>query len=263
MEFLVLLCGDILVEVLRYGNRYKLVQLEKVGRRLHLIVEGFFENTPFIRLTLQINPEIRDTFVCKQGISIIGNQQTNISPNELAEFPSFLRFGEVRLCYQDKNNSIGQRCELINGHLQLLEPALRDTGLVFLKDLVVADDRYTFRTHAQLLAYVGIQLLSICDSSHGYKFYIVLHDDQDSAPTIISSLLMMPPIYASSIFKIHICPGRVTSLPVECISYWLNQSPKETEILGAVPIQRFLKISMNEIQNIKAMCDHLHEVFPL
>lgn len=54
--FLVKLCGDVLLEVLRFGNRRRLTVLECVGRRIHLIVELFFQIKPFHRLNLTFKP---------------------------------------------------------------------------------------------------------------------------------------------------------------------------------------------------------------
>ena len=39
MRFFVILCGDVLLEVLQFGNRRQLVKLERVGGRLHWMVE--------------------------------------------------------------------------------------------------------------------------------------------------------------------------------------------------------------------------------
>ena len=52
----VYLCGDVFLEVLRYGNRRQLIKLERVGRRILRIAERFLVKSLFIRL----NPEIHD-----------------------------------------------------------------------------------------------------------------------------------------------------------------------------------------------------------
>ena len=54
-KFFVILCGDVLLEVLQFGNRRQLVKLERVGRRLHWIIENRFGNRPFLRLGLDLN----------------------------------------------------------------------------------------------------------------------------------------------------------------------------------------------------------------
>ena len=49
---IVRLCGDVFVEVLSYGERRRLIKLERVGRRFHRCTEAFFAKTPIIRLNL-------------------------------------------------------------------------------------------------------------------------------------------------------------------------------------------------------------------
>ena len=55
-KFFVILCGDVLLEVLQFGNRRQLVKLERVGRRLHWIVDDCFGCRPFLRLRLNLMP---------------------------------------------------------------------------------------------------------------------------------------------------------------------------------------------------------------
>ena len=55
-QFFVRMCGDVLLEMLYCGNRQQLVKLERVGRRIHLMVENFVGERPFLRLTFQIQP---------------------------------------------------------------------------------------------------------------------------------------------------------------------------------------------------------------
>ena len=54
-KFFVILCGDVLLEVLQFGNRRQLVKLERVGRRLYWMVENFYGGRPFLRLDLDIS----------------------------------------------------------------------------------------------------------------------------------------------------------------------------------------------------------------
>ena len=58
-KFFVIICGDVLLEVLQFGNRRQLVKLERVGRRLHWIVENFYGGRPFLRLGLNIYPRFQ------------------------------------------------------------------------------------------------------------------------------------------------------------------------------------------------------------
>ena len=55
-EFVLVLCNDVFLEIIRWGNRRQLVKLERVGKRFHWNVERFFSKTPFLRLDLLIGP---------------------------------------------------------------------------------------------------------------------------------------------------------------------------------------------------------------
>ena len=54
-EYFVTLCQDVLVEVLHYGKRRQLTKFEQNGRRFHCIIENFFEQKPFLRLSIKID----------------------------------------------------------------------------------------------------------------------------------------------------------------------------------------------------------------
>ena len=53
-EYSVFLCRDVLVEVLRYGDRLWLTKFERIGRRLHWTIVNFFREMPFLRLNLEL-----------------------------------------------------------------------------------------------------------------------------------------------------------------------------------------------------------------
>ena len=44
------------LEVLRWGNRYKLAILEKNGRYFHWFIDRYFKEAPFLRLNLELFP---------------------------------------------------------------------------------------------------------------------------------------------------------------------------------------------------------------
>ena len=52
----VLLCTDILLEVLRYLNRCQIIKLEAAGGRIHRIVVRYLGNEPYITRFLQLKP---------------------------------------------------------------------------------------------------------------------------------------------------------------------------------------------------------------
>ena len=57
IEFYVSLCGDVLFEVLKFGDRRPITKLERVGRRFYYLIERCFSVTPFLRLDLKLEPE--------------------------------------------------------------------------------------------------------------------------------------------------------------------------------------------------------------
>ena len=62
IQFVVRLCSDAFLEVIYWGDRRQLTSLEKLGKRLHLLIDGWFEEAPFLRLDLHIAP-LRYIFV--------------------------------------------------------------------------------------------------------------------------------------------------------------------------------------------------------
>ena len=56
VEFFICLCSDVLLEVLRWGNRYHLAALEENGRSFHYLIDRYFKEAPFLRLNLELNP---------------------------------------------------------------------------------------------------------------------------------------------------------------------------------------------------------------
>ena len=53
-KYSVFLCRDVLVEVLRYGDRLWLTKFERIGRSLHWTIVNFFREMPFLRLNLEL-----------------------------------------------------------------------------------------------------------------------------------------------------------------------------------------------------------------
>ena len=47
VKFRVRLCRDVLLETLLFGDRRQLTELERGGRRFHIIIENYFEKMPF------------------------------------------------------------------------------------------------------------------------------------------------------------------------------------------------------------------------
>ena len=56
VEFLIRLCHDVLLDVLRCGNRHQLAELEKNGDRFHWFIDFYFKEAPFLRLEMGLVP---------------------------------------------------------------------------------------------------------------------------------------------------------------------------------------------------------------
>ena len=56
MEFYLTFCFDILLELLRFGDRRMLTKIQGVGRQFHVMGEKYFPITPFLRLNLRLDP---------------------------------------------------------------------------------------------------------------------------------------------------------------------------------------------------------------
>ena len=55
-ELFVVLCNDVLLQVLQHGNRRQLVKLQRIGRRFHKMIEVYFRDKPFLRLNFRLAP---------------------------------------------------------------------------------------------------------------------------------------------------------------------------------------------------------------
>ena len=62
VQFVVRVCSDVFLEVLYWGDRRHLIKLEKIGRRLHWLIDGRFKRAPFLCLDIYIN---RRVFILK------------------------------------------------------------------------------------------------------------------------------------------------------------------------------------------------------
>ena len=109
LEFIACLCHYVLLKTLLYGNRRRITKLERVGRRLHRIIENFFKQIPFLRLSIEVDPpyflnifnenmnlKILLVMMCKCA-AIFRKGGSFIISHSL--FPPFLRFNKIQLWY--------------------------------------------------------------------------------------------------------------------------------------------------------------------
>ena len=55
-KFFVIVCHDVFLEVLCFGNRCQFIKLERVGRRFYRPINSMFNEMPFLRLHLNLEP---------------------------------------------------------------------------------------------------------------------------------------------------------------------------------------------------------------
>ena len=146
-------------------------------------------------------------------------------------------------------------------HLQPLKQALSNSMLNF-RGEINQDASNHFRDHSQLLHHVQNQLLHICNA-RCYKFNIRFFSGKDTAAVIISSILQMQLFSVCPIVGFYFSNNDPMELPIETISNWLNRrnrAPDEFEVNKKFRRERFLHISVPEIQNGRKMCDNSNEV---
>ena len=164
--------------------------------------------------------------------------RAKISLSDLAAFPPFLRFDEIELRFLDPDSSfldsdgemefpdttpIGESCQLFESQLPSIKPTLDDSILTIYCG-VYETKPSRFRNNAELIDFLRNRLLTICDNSHGYDFYILLKSDMRAAE-YISSILQMPQIDQCSYVTIFLYfdSDQQIRLPVETISKWINR----------------------------------------
>ena len=185
-----------------------------------------------------------------------------ISLQDLALFPAFLRFREVHLLYNYGSQSIAEKCDLFDGCLQSIKPALNDSNLINYICIVSENAANQFSNYQTLIEYIRERLLPICESSRQYLFGFNLFSDKNSASNIIALILQMSQIYRYGCFGVYIgLIGTIPAqLPIETISTWLNRNSGAMEIHQKQTDSFLLIRSSETFQNIPEMCDFLKMV---
>ena len=160
---------------------------------------------------------------------IVGNTTTKVSLANLRSVPRFLRFNEVRLFYTYTivgQKSIEEKCWSIESYLQPLKEALNDSISIQFDGVIDRNDHRDFNNHSILLNHLSEELLTICNSSCGYDFYISLRTDEAEAETnVINSIIQMPQICRCSHLRINLFfVPQPMLLPIDAISSWLNRT---------------------------------------
>ena len=185
--------------------------------------------------------------------------------NELATFPLFLRFDNVKIWCQYDDRLNEEKCEFIENQLLPLKLALCDSNVVeFIATIFREGCRY-FSDHSMLLDFIRNRFLPICNLSRRYKFKIYFFSDKNSATEIIASILEMAEIKQCSNVEIGITTGNHEGLPIEEILNWLEPSADVKKANLQNQKERFLKIFYygisGLIQNAREMLKALTKVY--
>ena len=192
----------------------------------------------------------------------IGNERKEISLENLATFPPFLRFDKVILQYDKGSHSyFPTKCLLFEDCLNSIKSALKDSNEIYFSASINRADPSHFSNHSSVITYLRDRLLPICDSSRRYVFSIDFLSDKNSTTEAISSILQICQVRRCSNVCFIIWWSEPTRLPAEAISNWLVPKTDDgVEICGNKGENRLLHIFSNTIPNAQEMWDHLKEV---
>lgn len=264
-QFFLCLCHDVLFEALLFGDRRRLTKFERIGRYFHTMIENFFKQMPFLRLCLKIDPSNKDIFV----ITGLVHEQI-ISFTEMTTIPPFVRLKDVELWYmKDFQQPIEEKCAFIENRLLPFQSALNDSNMIECYARIRIDQyRDDFNDHLGFIEYIRNRMLPICNSSRGYKFFIIFESDVNSGTNVIASLLQMAEIKRCPNVEINLCiPWECQNqLPVEEISNWLERSADDVGNYIQNKKERFLTVKLfasnhHFFQNVREILDQLKTKF--
>ena len=259
LTFLLKLCGDVLHEVLCFGNRQRLTALERVGRRFYRIVESFFPTKPFQSVNLTLHPAGFLTYNIGLFISclsttlnvLIGTPGT-VLDSGLANIPTFVRINELFLRYNADEMPIETKCTLFLNRLDSSKLYVKNANTVNFCGRIVRHDECCFEDSSQLLKHLN-KLIYVFSNACRFKFQLSFWSDEDMAGYTMGRILSIPEVYYSSNVEItFFCARHSTALPIKDISDWLHYNYTGKE--GA------LRINLHDIVNGRELCKHLENV---
>ena len=115
--------------------------------------------------------------------AFVGKQLTDLN-----SVPSFLRFNDLKLQYDNDSQPIAEKCQLFKECLQQLRASLSDLNEFFLTSFIDRENSSDFSDHLTFLNYLRDELLPICISSRRYKFIIGFNSDENSAANLLQFL---------------------------------------------------------------------------
>ena len=130
-----------------------------------------------------------------------------ISFTEMTTIPPFVRLKDVELWYmKDFQQPIEEKCAFIENRLLPFQSALNDSNMIECYARIRIDQyRDDFNDHLGFIEYIRNRMLPICNSSRGYKFFIIFESDVNSGTNVIASLLQMAEIKRCPNVEINLC----------------------------------------------------------
>ena len=277
MQFIVALCYDVLLEVLKHGKRRQLAILEAVGRRFQRIIDAKFIETPYLLLDLEFRWQILN-FVQFYLIVLFRASGFYIRCNNShshqyclyhygipSEPTPFIRFDAVKVC----TNGFWNSSKCVEDIVALFDDFAFKASNLVVTGTIDESNASSFPSHTTMLDYLANELLPIFNSSRCCTFEVVFKSNRHSDANFVSSLLKLPSVVRKSTIlvelEISINQRFVPSmsglcLPADVISKWLNHSSPEG--LGRNEQIRFLRINKitSGIGNVCVIFDHLKEV---
>ena len=203
-----------------------------------------------------------------------------VSEADLESLPPFLRFERVDLWFVRSEierkvrvilpsthhpsiEEIEETCEQFNGQLQVLEPSLIGTKLIFWGDVDRWNDCGSFDEHSRIVDYLSHSIVyrpRCFPYIHSENMTALNSETNDFMADIIASILQTPEVDRCS--HVEIMFSRIsqqTNLPVKIISDWLNRTPNEMKIVDGSGKQNERRIL--QIDSVKGKLQNLREVF--
>ena len=151
----------------------------------------------------------------------------------------------VNVNFRPSQQPIAEKCESIR---KLLLPLTLNGAKLEFDGRIDRNDLCDFSDHQMLLAHIANDLLPICNAFRAYEFHLSFMSEQ-SAPTVISSILWMAPDRDCANVKLVILGiDDPTPLPLESITNWFFHSVAE-ESKRKIRENKALEIRMDEISN--------------
>ena len=186
--------------------------------------------------------------------AFVGTNKKAIALSDLVVVPRFLRLGFVWLDYSTGSQLIAQKCQSFLSYLLSIKASLNDSDIIDFNCEINEEDQTQFADHSTLIEHIR-QIVSICDSSRGYAFFV----DSDVLGNVISSTLEMSAIARSSFASFIFLSHSTRHLPIEAISNWLN---RERNAMDQNQQKRTLALMclVPDAPQIQEMCDFLVQV---